>query len=272
MGPVAVVAWAGLRGRLATSVLVAVALGLTGAIVLACVAGSERGREALDEFVAYSRVGTMEVFVNPALPPDELRDTLLRVIESSGEPSFSALAAVVLALPGPHGVDGDGTDFVVSEALIEGDYLEASARPIVVDGDLPLDPGEVAVNEAIRDRRGVEVGDPFPVAVFPAEDLDLIGNGVVTDPAATRELTVGAVIRQPVDLARSPQSQPGTIYESDEGRVVLHPSFLEDVGLGVANYGVGARGQPPASEIERLRAVMQEEGGRAVLVNPSGPE
>lgn len=273
MGPVGTVAWSGVRHRWPSLLLLTAVLGLTGAVVLASVAGSRRGRVALDDFLEFHRPGTMEAFVDPSLPLPEQEDLLARMVAASGRPEdFISLASVIVAMPGPDGVHGPGTDLAVTDAYIRGVPLATLQRVLVVDGDLPLQPGEAAINERLADRRGLGVGDALPLALFAPEDIDRVGNGDLTEPTEVVEPTVGAIVRAPLDLARSPQAQPGTIFEADEAHIVLEPSFWADHGRGAASYGIGAAGLIPRDAIEATTAAMNEAGGQRVLVNPAESE
>ena len=85
-------------------------------------------------------------------------------------------------------------------------------------------------------------------------------------------MTVGAVVREPVDLARSPQAQPGTIFEADETRIVLEPTFWAEHGSGAANYGIGVSLDVPAADLDAVTGAMAEVGGDQALVNTTGSE
>ena len=143
------------------------ALGLTGAVVLASVAGSRRGREALDEFLEFHRYGNVEAFVDPSLPVDDQVALMEAMIDASGQEDYALRSMVILALPGPDGLDGEGTDLLVGEAYIVGEPMAEVKRALVTDGALPLDPGEVAVTQSLVRRRGVGVGDTLTLALFP---------------------------------------------------------------------------------------------------------
>lgn len=272
MGPVGVVAAAGLRRRWPTLVLSAVALGLTGAVVLASVAGSRRGRDALDEFVEHYRPGDIQAFVNPALPVDQQERTLRRMVDAAGDEPSASSATVVVAVPGPDGLHGDGTDLMVAEAYLRGEPFGTINRVKEIDGDLPLGDDEVAVNDRLADRRGLEVGDELTIDVFPREAIDRVGNGDLVDPAAELTYRVGLVMRSPFDLARSPQAQPGTLFESDESRLVLPPSFWADHGGDLAMYGMQALVQAGPADRGDVVAAMQEAGGDQVLVTTGASE
>jgi hypothetical protein len=273
VGPVGIVAWTGMRRRLASLVALTLVLGLTGAVVLASVAGSRRGRGALDEFLDFHRPGTIEAFVDPGIPRDDQRDLLRRMVSASGRPEdFASVAALVVALPGPDGVQGDGTDVVVADAFLDGVPLERVNRVLIRDGRLPLDPGEAAINDRLAARRGVEAGDHIDLAVFASTDLDRVGNGEPVAPLEIIDVVVGAVVRTPLDLARSPQAQPGTLFEADEGRVFLEPTFWAEHGERAASYGMGTSGVVPTADVDATVAAMQEVGGEQGIVSPSGSE
>lgn len=272
VGPVGILARVTARARWASLLALVVATGLAGAVVLASVAGSVRGRGALDEFVDHNRPGNIGAFVDPALPPEEQAATAERMIEASGEAAMVAYASVIVALAGPEGPQGPDTDFLVTQTVIAGPALTEVGRPIVVDGDVPLGPGEAAINEFLADRRGVGVGDALELTLFDHEDVNAIGAGRIPDDHRTVQVTVGAVVRQPLDLPQSPQAQPGTIFEADQSRVVLGPRFWEEHGIEAAAYGAGAVGQVPLERRDAIADAMRASGGEAVLVQPAGPD
>ena len=244
-------------------------LGLTGALVLASLAGSRRGREALDHFVAFHDPGDLEAYVQPELPVDE-QEALAAELARIGGPSFVQVSAVVVALPGPDGVTGEGTDVTVASAHLAPFTAEQIRRPLVLDGELPLPDGSVAVNERLADRRGLEVGDRLTMAVFDPASIDQVGGGDLSGPSDTFEVTLGAVIRTPFDLARSPFAQPGTVFEADEGRMILGPDLWAAHGADAASYGLAVAGSPDG---DRDAVIASMEGlGENVLVNPTGPE
>ena len=264
------VAWSGIRRRWVSLLFLTVALGLTGAVVLASVAGSRRGRESLDNFVEYYRPGNLQAFVDPGLPIDEQVDLLEAMIEASGPADHAARAALVVYLPGPEGLDGPGSDGLVADAYVSGEPFSTMRRDLVVDGEVPLDPGEAAISESLARRRDLSVGDALTLALFAPEDLDRVGGGTITEPRESVEVTVGAVTRAPVDLARSPQAQPGTIFEADESRIVLEPSFWADHGRASANYGLGATFDVAPADVDAVSQAMTEAGGESSLVYPTG--
>ena len=272
VGPVGFVAWQGIRRRWPTLLLLTVALGLTGAVVLASVAGSHRGREALDEFIEFHHYGNLEAFVDPSLPVDDQVALLQAMIEASGQEHYALRSPVITAVLGPDGFDGPGTDLLVAEAYIADLPLAGVKQSLVIDGGLPLDPGEAAVNETFARRRGVAVGDTFTLALFRPEDTDRVGNGEDVSPTEQVEVTVGAIVREPVDLARSPQAQPGTIFESDEAQVLLEPTFWAEHGSRSANYGIGVSLEVPAADLDAVTAAMVAVGGDDALVNATGSE
>ncbi len=273
VGPVGFVAWQGIRRRWPTLLLLTLVLGLTGAVVLAGVAGSRRGRATLDEFLEYHRPGVVEAFVDPSLPVARQEALLAEMVEASGSAdTFVTLASVVVALPGPEGVSGPGTDITVADAYLTGVPMRDVQRALVIDGRLPLAAGEVALNERLAARRGVTVGDEVDLALFAPEDLNRVGNGETAEATEIVATTVGAIVRTPPDLARSPQAQPGTLFEADEGRVVLEPTFWEDHGRGAATYGMGTTGLLAADELAPAVAAMRAVGGDRALVTTAGSE
>ncbi len=273
VGPVGFVAWQGIQRRWASLLLLTLVLGLTGAVVLAGLAGSRRGRSTLDEFLEYHRPGVVEAFVDPSLPVVRQEALLAEMVEASGSAdTFVSLASVVVALPGPQGVTGPGTDITVADAYLAGVPMRDVQRALVIDGRLPLADGEVALNERLAARRGVTVGDEVDLALFAPEDLNRVGNGETAEATEIVATTVGAIVRTPLDLARSPQAQPGTLFEADEGRVVLEPTFWEHHGRAAAAYGMGTIGLLAPDELAPAVAAMRAVGGDRVLVTTAGSE
>ena len=158
VGPVGFVAWQGIRRRWPTLLLLTLALGLTGAVVLASVAGSRRGREALDEFIEFHHYGNLEAFVDPSLPVDDQVALLQAMIEASGQEHYALRSPVITAVPGPDGVDGPGTDLLVAEAYITDLPRAGVKQSLVIDG-----------RAAARPRRGRRQRDASPaVAGWPS--------------------------------------------------------------------------------------------------------
>jgi NADH:ubiquinone oxidoreductase subunit 6 (subunit J) len=272
VGPVGILVRVAARARWRSLLALTLVTALAGAVAIASVAGSVRGRGALDEFVEFSRQGTMSAFVDPSLPTVEQAETVQRMVDAApGEPVV-AYGAVVVAFAGPEGPQGPGTDFVVSQTLISGPGLTEVLRPIVLDGELPLDRGEAVINPFVAERRGVEVGDTLEVTIFAAADLEDLGSGRVPDEFETVPVTVGAIARQPLDLPQSPQAQAGTVFEADEGRIVLGPDFWEEHGIDAAAYGVGAIGHVPVERRDEVAAAMREAGGDRTLVQTATPD
>jgi hypothetical protein len=272
MGATAVRALLGLRGRGRAIVLLVAALGLAGAVAIASVAGSIRGGDALDRFLAVNRPGSVEAFVSPELSPADQVALLGEMAEASGTDDVAQMANTIVALPGPGGVRSAGTDLLVAFAVLDGPMFESINVPIVVDGSLPLPRGAVAVNQRLADRRGVQPGDTVPVALFDREATEILGNGGMTSPRAVIDAPVGAVIRQPGDLARSPQAQPGTLFEGDESRLWFGQGFWDEYGPDLASYGMGLVADIPPSRLGDAAEAMRAVGGDLALVAPGEPE
>ena len=268
MSAVLVRARAGMRGRVRTTLLLVLLLGLAGGVTLAAVAGSSRGRSALTRFVEASRPATVEAFVNPELAPLEQQALLDDVSATPGLDRLVRGASVVLALPGDGGFGSEGTDVLVARALIDGPLLEEVDRPIVVEGRLPLRPGEVVVNEALAARRDVGAGDRLEVGLFRPPQLEQLGNGEVLPPAVVVDVVVAAVIRLPDHLARDPTAQPGTVFEVNDAHMTLHPSVWEEHGPDLAAYGIGLLAAPPEEAVDDVVEALQARGGGEVFAFP----
>lgn len=267
-GPIVSRAVAVLRARLPAVVAVTTLLGLAGALVLTSLTAYRRGSTALDRFLEYHAAPTIEAF-NAA--PSDLRTQEALMRELRNAPGIAAAvigASTIIVLPGADGSDETGVP-LVGEIIVEGNWMVDVARPIVVDGELPLERGTVAVSESIARSQGVGVGDQMGIYTYPAEALETLGNGEVPPDGALEQFRVAAVIRRPADLTLSPEAQEGTIYKEGQATVAFHPSFWADHDADLATYGIGLLATPEPGKARQVLDTLRDLGGGDVFAEES---
>ncbi len=229
-----------LRSRWRATLLLALLFGSVAGVVIASVAGAQRTRTALDEFVEWSR-------------PEDV--TRFEYVQDEAEAELEQQARQILALPmvesGRRGgfvvfgeADAQGRILpgeVFGGLVVVGGDLDDMHRPLVVAGRLPdpAAPFEVAVNEALAARRSIEPGDQLRFAVYGREQTDLVGRGDVAPVHGIATMTVTGIVRHPTDLAFEPDNQEGTIYAADNEVVMLAGGPWRHFNGDLAGYGTG---------------------------------
>ena len=199
MGPVTLRALAGLRAKRVAALVTVARARLAVAVVLAAVAGSRRGSTALDRFIDHQRPGTITAFTAPELTDDESEATLAEMAAVPGAGTVATHAAVVVGLPpavGRRRRPDVGSSSPTRSST--GPYLDEIARPILIDGELPLADGEAAIDEALADAlrpRGRRRPHPRPLRAGRPRPTSAAGEYPATD--RTETVRVGAVIREP---------------------------------------------------------------------------
>src|SRR4051794_40686598 len=121
MGAVWYRARADLRGRVGGTLLLILLVGVTGGVVLAAVAGAQRSRDAIPEFLTFARSPDVAVQINPSLPAAE-QDRLAHELLTMPELEVGgAVSQPILTVP----AQGDlaASSGFVGSAIIEGPYL-----------------------------------------------------------------------------------------------------------------------------------------------------
>lgn len=207
-----------LRRTVRAMVLLIVLVGVTGGIVLAAVAGAQRSRDAIPEFLAYARGPAVGVQIDP-FSSAAGQTALARQLTALPEwETAAAVAQPVLSMP-PQGDQTTPAGFVAT-GVVAGPYLADIDRPIVVDGRLP-DPtraDEVAVNDGFVDTVGLGVGDAFDVRTVTTDHLDDVVNSGFSPDADGQDLrlTITGIVREPWDLGYdpSPSREPSLRFDA----------------------------------------------------------
>ena len=209
------------RQHLRSLVVMAVVIGISGAAVLAAVAGARRSASSVERFEAAAHEMDVHITVE-ASDVGPLRP----VLESPLVESFTELKFVFAV---PRGQPVDSTFFF---APVNPEPSPV-ARGLLLDGRWvdPAKPDEVVVFETTARQVGVGVGDTLVIETFsPAELAALLESG--EDPGAPDgpvvPLHVVGLARNMMDLG----ARPG-----DTSDLILSPAFLERYGadVGVAD-------------------------------------
>jgi hypothetical protein len=250
-----------LRGRARASLLLAVLVGLAGALVLAAAAGARRSEAALPRFLAANRTvdATLEVRTND--PTDDLAEQrrlvaalpeARQVFRVSGTVGGLVLAGADPANPGRWHV-------LIGMAALDPGGSVAFGRPIVVAGRLADErrPDEAVVDEELAERRHLAVGSRYRVGAFSLEQFAqaLEGRGAAPQ-GAVADLRVVGIVRYPTDLLPLVTDQDNDFVS--HGELYLTPAYWQRYGP-VANYGIGLavslrNGQ---ADLPRLRASLR---------------
>ena len=262
-GAAAYVAGAEWRTRWRSAVALAIAAGVATAVVLGAATAARRGPDALDRFVdAYHPADATVVVFGES--PFSFADVL--EVAASDDDVAGAYAGGYAAAAA---VEPDGRlDPTATGGPIRLGGSDAIEAPWVLEGRMPdpAAPFEVAVNEAVVRRTGLEPGDHLDIAVFAADQIDAAWNEQGTAPAhGTHEFTVVGVVRVPSDLHFQNDAQPGTVYEREGEEVYWSPGLYEHFDGDLANYGaaiyVDVRDGADAEEvIQRIAAPFADSG------------
>jgi hypothetical protein len=262
-----------LRARARASLLLALLVGLAGALVLAAAAGARRSEAALPRFLASNRTMDTWVSVQTDDPADDLAGARRQLAELPEvrqvfRATGSVVGALILALADSanparwHGQVG-------SVALDPGGSV-AFGRPIVVAGRLPDErrAEEVVVDEELAERRHLRVGGRYRVGAFtPEQSVADIVAGAVAPRGAVVDLRVVGIVRYPVDLAPVVTDQDN--IHADNGELYLTPAYWQRYGPNIAKIGIGLavvlrNGQ---ADLPRLRASLHRlYGDRAAVI------
>jgi FtsX-like permease family len=257
-----------LRGRVLASLLLALLVGLGGALVLAAAAGARRSEAALPRFLAANRTvdATLEVRTND--PTDDLAEQrrlvaalpeVRQVFRVSGTVGGLVLAGADAA--GPAGPVR--WRVLIGMAALDPGGSVAFGRPIVVAGRLADErrPDEAVVDEELAARRHLAVGSRYRVGAFGLEQFAqaLEGRGAAPQGAVV-DLRVVGIVRYPADLLPLVTDQDNDFVT--HGELYLTPAYWQRYGP-VANYGIGLavslrNGQ---ADLPELRASLRRLSG-----------
>jgi len=232
-----------LRGRVLASLLLALLVGLAGAVVLAATAGIRRSEAALPRFLAANRTMDTDVGILTDDPADDLAGARRRVaglpeVRQVVRVSGGAVGALVLAGADPADPGRWYRQLGVVALDLGGGV--ALGRPITVAGRLPDErrPEEVAVDEELAARRHLRVGGRYRVGAFTLQQLRPAGEGRPVAPkGAVADLRVVGIVRYPNDLVPVVTDQDNLFVNT--GELYLTPAYWQRYGPDIARYGIG---------------------------------
>jgi hypothetical protein len=205
------------------AVVVALLVGVVGAVVFATAAGARRSGSALGRFEAFSRPSTMEVSAGEV--------TAAQVAQFSRSPGVAAVAVLHPMAVAPRGASNVKLAAAVDNTL--GTVLE---RPRVVAGRLadPNRADELNVGESLAARLHLRVGGVLDGTSMTPQQLRTIFRG--QDPGAPAgprlRWTIVGIVRRPLDLGDLAQTG---------GVMVLTPAFDRAYRDMIANFGTVLR-------------------------------
>jgi ABC-type lipoprotein release transport system permease subunit len=182
-----------LRSRWRTVVVVAIVVGIAGAVVLATIAGARRSDSALGRFVAAYRGAHVTVSGGDR---DAVEAALARP-----EVEESALARFVLWWPEGSECSEEAVDYYPTLIALDDRLITDIERPKVLAGR-PADPqrgDEVAIPEQWARRLGLGVGDEIRFRWPSAEQRDDTAC-VASDLEGPLELEIVGITASPLDL------------------------------------------------------------------------
>ncbi|MBV9950722.1 MAG: hypothetical protein JO291_02130, partial [Acidimicrobiia bacterium] len=218
--------------RIGLAVLVAVVAGLASAGLIA----AQRADTSVDRFVDWYRPEDRIVVTAPGVSP---RDALGLLRTTGRRPEVAdrlLLSVIVVRAHLPGGDPARGA--MVAEAPLNRPPSDMARFRMLRGGPAdPRRPDETVIDEDLAGLLHAGVGDRIEVDLYPADKIDVIGNGRATAPRATVALRVTGVIRRPQDLEHDPESQPDNLGEFNDAFLETTPAFWSKYGPDLANYG-----------------------------------
>ncbi len=223
MGATLLVGGARLRRGWRGAVVVALLVGVVGAVVFATAAGARRSGSALARFDAYSRPSMLEVSAGDV--------TAAQVAQFARSPGVAAVAVLHPLAVAPRGASNVKLAAAVDTKL--GTVLE---RPRVVAGRLadPNRADELNVGESLAARLNLRVGSVLDGTSVTPQQVQTIFRG--QDPGAPAgprlRWTIVGIVRRPLDLGDLAQTG---------GVIVLTPAFDRAYHDKIAGFGTVLR-------------------------------
>jgi ABC-type lipoprotein release transport system permease subunit len=192
---------------------------VVGTVVLATVIGARRSSTALARFNAYSHASDLEVDVDPATTPAQLRE----FIRSPGVASVAmvrAYAQQVASYP----------DLQIAAAVDDRIGSSVDRARIVAGRRQNLrDPYEITISEGFAALAHLHIGDHIKAASLAPDQMARIAAG--HDPGPARgpvvDLNIVGIIRRPLDLGDRAASG---------GVVILTPAFYRKYDRRIAVF------------------------------------
>ena len=202
MGVLWLRARAQLRGQARASLLLALLVGLAGALVLAAATGARRSEAALPRFLAANRTMDTGVYVVTDDPFDDLANARRQVADLPEVRQVVRLTGALI-LAGADPTEPTRWHRLLGALSLDPGASVAFGRPIVVAGRLAdeLRPDEAVVDEELAQRRHLHVGSRYRVGAFTLEQFGPAGEGRAVSPqGAVVDLRVVGIVRYPKDL------------------------------------------------------------------------
>ncbi len=271
MGAVRLRAWSELRRRPLAAVVLLLLVGVSGAAVLAPLAGARRADRALPRFIERQRQPDAAVFVGSEAEGGTASFTRKREAGAIADLPYverALRAAPVIAAD----VDPDepaGRHRRLATVGVDPGALALFGRPIVLDGRMPDErrADEVAIDEEMADRVGLEVGDTYRMAAYEASQLQAVGSSAVPPRGPVSDLEVVGVVRYPHDLIPVRTDQDNLYVQ--EANLYLTPAWWERHGPDLATYGVGITAELAGgpADVHRLATDVRRLFGPVSFVN-----
>jgi ABC-type lipoprotein release transport system permease subunit len=276
MGAVRLRARSELRRRPVATLVLVLLVGLAGAAVIAAVAGARRGDRALPQFIDRQRQPDAAVFVGTeaeggTASPTREREAALLADLPYVERALRAAPVIVADIDqgGP-----SGRHRRLATVGIDAGALGLFGRPIIVDGRMPDEDraDEVAIDEELAERVGLEPGDTYRIAAYEAAQLEAVGRGVVAPQGSVSDLRVVGLVRYPHDLIPVRTDQDNLYVQKAD--LYLTPAWWERHGPDLATYGVGITAELVGgrAEVHRLATDVRRLFGPVSFVNRVQPE
>ena len=268
MGVLWLRAKAQLRGRARASLLLALLVGLAGALVLAAAAGARRSEAALPRFLAANRTMDAGVYVLSDNPFDDLAEARRRLAAlPEVRQVFRVTGALILAGADP--TDPGRWHRQLGAVALDPGGSMVFGRPIVVAGRLADErrTDEAVVDEELAERRHLRVGSSYRVGIYTLQQFGPAGEGQFVSPqGAVVDLRVVGIVRTPRDLVPVATDQDNIFVNG--GELYLTPAYWARYGHNIARYGIGLAVTLHQGQVDlpRLRADLRRLYGDRALV------
>jgi hypothetical protein len=228
-----------IRRRWPTIVVLALIVGLVGAVALAIVAGARRTSASLGAFEQQSRSADVELNVIG----QPTRTQLGRLRSAHGVEAIGALRAYGVVLPGDPDLQEIGTPFAHFGSSVDRARLVAGhfANPATAD--------EVTIGESLANRLHVWVGGHLDIESYSPEQVSAIERGTVdvgSYSGPRLRLQIVGIDRRPLDLGD--QAESG-------GLLVLTPAFARAYSHRIGIFGSHLRVRTYRGEADVPRVI-----------------
>jgi hypothetical protein len=268
MGVLWLRAKAQLRGRARASLLLALLVGLAGALVLAAAAGARRSEAALPRFLAANQTMDAGVQVQSDEPFDDLAEARRRLAALPEVRQVVRLTGALI-LAGADPTDPGRWHRQLGAVALDPGGSMAFGRPILVAGRLADErrTDEAVVDEELAERRHLRVGSLYRVGIYTLQQFGPAGEGQFISPQGpVVDLRVVGIVRTPRDLIPVATDQDNIF--ANGGQLYLTPAYWARYGHNIARYGIGLavtlrQGQ---TDLPRLGADLRRLYGDRALV------